>query len=342
MSDVNEDQPRQLSRADALAAYSRNKAAAKAEGVELNSSQNGVDKNAPVSDAARIMGKRAAEARAARQAQQPQNQEGSEDDDEANPQGSHGETADTAPDPEAQPEADNQSGDGEIDLGDGTKVTRDEVREGFLRTADYTRKTMALAEERKSWDNWFKQTGELTNALLEGLTRDLQPKDELTLIQEYGYENGRVEFLKQQKKVDQIRAAMQARQQMEAETAKRTRQSTIQALAQTYGEKAQTHYEAASKYAAQRLNMDETAIMPFLSPENIEILHDARQWRELQASKGNVTRFVADKPKVTKPGVRTTQTAAQSSAINNGFAKLKQSGNPADAVALWRAMKAKR
>jgi hypothetical protein len=51
--------------------------------------------------------------------------------------------------------------------------------------------------------------------------------------------------------------------------------------------------------------------------------------------------MIADKPRVVKPGAKVSHQAAGQSAIQNAHARLKSSGNLADAVALLRTMRAK-
>jgi hypothetical protein len=91
------------------------------------------------------------------------------------PENLFGETAE-----KAEPETSDDTGEarpaGKITLADGTQVTAEQVqewREAGLRTADYTRKTQEVAEQRRSLE---AHTGELAghhNAVAEALERVL-------------------------------------------------------------------------------------------------------------------------------------------------------------------------
>lgn len=53
---------------------------------------------------------------------------------------------------EEKPEENGLSDDTQIDMGDGQLMTLGELKKGYLRQSDYTRKTQALAEERKAFE----------------------------------------------------------------------------------------------------------------------------------------------------------------------------------------------
>ncbi len=75
-----------------------------------------------------------------------------------------------------QPETNNDS-DNAIDLGNGEKVTLDELKAGYMKGSDYTKKTQELSEKKKDLDlsaedlkaidvlkkAWFAMTDELAN-----------------------------------------------------------------------------------------------------------------------------------------------------------------------------------
>lgn len=326
-----------ISLEDARARYSASKAAAKAEPGK-DAAGN------PVSDAARTLGQRAAEARAQRQAEaaakseQTSHEDGSDVAD--SPDGTQDETVANVQ--SGGDEADDgQSAEQDIDLGDGTKVTKEEVRESFFRHSDYTKKTQSLAEDRKTFESHWKQSGELMNVMLTGMQSELGPIKAMDdYVAELGFEQGYLAFSRQQKKVEQIGTAIKARQQLEAQHSQVLRDSTVRALSEKHGAKAKDHYDTAVKYVAAGTGMDEDYLSSQLAnPWVVETVHKAKAWDDLQAKRGDVNKFVADKPKVIKPGVKTPQQSAGQASISNGFAKLKSSGNPADAVALWRSIK---
>jgi len=63
-----------------------------------------------------------------------------------------------------QPETNN--GSQTIDMGDGNEITLDELKSGYMRQSDYTKKTQALAEDKKelTWEEALKaQIDELSS-----------------------------------------------------------------------------------------------------------------------------------------------------------------------------------
>jgi hypothetical protein len=59
----------------------------------------------------------------------------------------------------------------QIDLPDGTKVTLDEAVKGYLRQSDYSRKSMELANQRKSLDADLQTVESITQAFIDHLAK---------------------------------------------------------------------------------------------------------------------------------------------------------------------------
>lgn len=72
-------------------------------------------------------------------------------------------------------------------------------------------------------------------------------------------------------------------------------------------------------------------------PRAIRVLHDAAQYRKLQAEKGTVTNKVQGKPPVVKPGSKDTTTAARSK-DRDARIQLRKTGDPNIAAALIERM----
>lgn len=62
------------------------------------------------------------------------------------------EQEETGDEPEAEPEAEETDDDPLVALPDGSEVKLSEMAKGYLRHSDYTRKTQAVAEDRKAFD----------------------------------------------------------------------------------------------------------------------------------------------------------------------------------------------
>jgi hypothetical protein len=312
------------------------------------------------SDAARILGQRAAEARKERQAQAAQPQEapaeaeaGSEPEDESTPiQGSDtpgDETATHEQPNETQAAESEPAGDEPqtIELEPGLKVTLDEVRAGFMLKADHTRKTQALAEERKQLEGNVSQKLSLLErqiAALEPHVGNNKPKTMRDFVHEHGAEEGLVLFHEHQARVDAARRlAEHTRTTAQKEARAKAEQDCDQFLVQNYSKEwaDPSKYDAAmveiTKHAkAIGLTNDEIYALG-TNPAAIIALDESRQFRALKASTGSVKASVAEKPKVTRPGAKVSAQAGAFSAANSAKAQLKSSGSLADAVKYLQA-----
>jgi len=304
------------------------------------------------SDAARILGQRAAAARqerlaeATRQAQGSAPAEGSNVEDDQTPLGeARDETANDGSPTGTEAQAEDEPGEAQtIDLGEGLTVTLDEIRDGFMMKADHTRKTQSLAEERKAFEADRAQRLSVTDTLIEALRQRIgQPKTLRQYVSEMGSDEGLLKFSEQQEQLDAINAAMNVRHQENTHHINLAKTATINALAETHGDKAATIFSDAVQYAKAQTGLDESYLTGALAhPAAIAMVNDAKAYRELQKNKGQVQRFVADKPKVIKPGAKVSAQGAQHNVIQNAQAKLKSSGQLADAVALLRARRGTR
>lgn len=315
-------------------------------------------KGNPISEAARTLGSRAREARAQRQAEQarltqePRDEELQRvEDDPADNTGTRDETetpteTDASSD-DAEPRAQDESEAGQtIDLGDGVKVSLDEVRDGFMLKADHTRKTQNLAAERRQFESERAQRlhelDHLTGALKHQIPRPRSLKDWLAGdpqggLAKFAEQTERLELL-----VNATRAAegQRARALLEAEAARdRDLAASYNADWSDHG-KRNKDYAALSAFALQEGAKPEE-LRGLVRPWMIRVMDKAAKYDALQASKGKVAKMIADKPRVVKPGAKVSHQAAGQSAIQNAHARLKSSGNLADAVALLRTMRTK-
>lgn len=311
------------------------------------------------SDAARILGQRAAEARRERQAQATQAQEapaveaeaGSEPEDESTPiQGSDtpgDETATNGQPNETQTDEGEPAGDEPqtIELEPGLKVTLDEVRSGFMLKADHTRKTQALAEERKQLEGNVSQK----LSLLERQIAALEPlkgqvKTRAQFIDEFGYAEGLDKWDEHQSRVNAAKQlAQHTRTTAQKEARAKAEQDCDQHLVENYNKEwaDPKKYDSAmieiTKHAkAIGLTGDEIYALG-TNPAAIIALDESRQFRALKASTGGVKASIADKPKVIRPGAKVSAQAGATSAATAARAQLKSSGSLADAVKYLQA-----
>lgn len=316
--------------------------------------------SAPVSnpsDAARILGQRAAEARKERQAQATQAQESapeaevSEPEDES-PIGSDtpgDETAETAQPIETEAGENEPEGSEPqtIELEPGLKVTLDEVRAGFMLKADHTRKTQALAEKSREIEAKFTQTLsqlEKTIASLEPIKG--QVKTRAQFIDEYGYAEGLDKWDEHTSRVNAAKQlAQHTRTKAQSEARAQAEQQCDQYLVENYNKEwaDPAKYEAAqveiTKFAKSLGFTSEQIFGLGVLPGALIALDEARQFRALKDQGGQIKRTIADKPKVTRPGAKVSAQAGAQSAAQTARAQLKSSGSLKDAVAYLQAQR---
>ncbi len=92
-------------------------------------------------------------------------------DDESDGDGDDEDADDTDDEDEDSPDALTLADEATVTLSDGTTLTGQELREGYLRQSDYTRKTQELADQRKhvdetfsSMETWFAERQENPDA----------------------------------------------------------------------------------------------------------------------------------------------------------------------------------
>lgn len=336
--------PQQIPMSEAVARYSASKAAAK----------SGDGKPNDVSEAARKLGQHAAQARQARQAQaaaqtqEPADEAGEQQvEDEPQESDTQDDTANAASPTEAEADTEGEPEEAQtIDLGDGVKVTLDEVRDGFMLKADHTRKTQALASERKEFET--KRTQRLTelDEKLGMIQRIIpQPKSLDVWVEEMGSDEGIKAFARQNAAFENLAKISRAIEQEKGQSRIERENERDSHLAENYNKewadpaKREKAYTELSAYALQLGATPESLRDRPVEAWMLKALDGSRKNDAIQANKGNVTKLVAGKPKVVKPGARVSQQSATQTTIQNGYAKLKSSGNVADAVALMRAIR---
>lgn len=292
----------------------------------------------PVSDAARTMGKRAAEARQERQA-------------EAKPKEQQEEAPDTAEAPDAEttqeiaPEGEETEGQDDletetIDLGEDVKLTKQEIRDNLFRRADYSKKTAELADARKANESKWSEKLTQLDSIVSNLEQKVgKPKSLKELITEHGPIDAMEKYAEQEEEMGRLEAARGiARRQRQEHWSTQIKDRDRQ-LAESYNKE----WSDESKRGAAYTKLTEFALKRGASPEHlrqltepwmIEVLDLALQQVETKAGAMKITKAVLAKPQVVKPGTRLSAQGAARSQVQQATAKLKSSGSIADAAAL--------
>ena len=204
--------------------------------------------------------------------------------------------------------------------GEAIEAPLAELKSGYLRQQDYTHKTQALAEERKQAETavaqQFQQAQQLTrdHAKLMQLQEDLsayQKADWNALYAQDPTEAGRLQAQWRQAEAQArelaggIQSASQQLQQTQAQRVQQATQEAMQALQREIpGFGAET--VKAARETALAHGFSEAELAGITDARTFKVLHEAAQWRALQAQKPAIQNKVAAvPPKATKPGSAT-------------------------------------
>ena len=219
---------------------------------------------------------------------------------------------------------------------DGNKVTLAELKTGYLRQADYTRKTTALATERQAFDQAVGRVTQLDQIarqridLAETVLSAIIPPAPDPALMHTDFQS--YSIAKEQR--DQVIAALQQvqafktqsdqqqtqqtqeqqKQAMQAEVAEMVKR--MPALATPEGR--QKFQQEAVDLGAKYWGITPQEIGSIRSAKEMQVLHDAIAYRKLMAKQKAVAKKVTDAPALAKPGTR--------QGANDRLAKLRSLG----------------
>lgn len=307
----------------------------------------------PVSDAARTLGQRAAEARKQRTTEAPREAKASQEevqhveDEQALAAVEPQDEAETAETPSEQQEAQEtpESDDGvQIDLGEGVKLTKAEIREGIMLKADHTRRLQADAGKRKAFETLASQKLGVMDQAIELLGQRIgNPKPLSQFMKDLGDPVAAAEaFDAQQAEIAAFQAARTLAGRQRAELVDQAIDQRDGYLAEHHNtewadpEKREQAYTALTQFALKH-GAKPDQLRNLTDPWMIQVLDWAMQHKATEAAKAKVTKAVGAKPPVVRPGTKVNAGAAAQSNLQTAQAQLKKSGSLADAVALLRA-----
>ncbi len=229
-----------------------------------------------------------------------------------------------------------------IDLGDGLRVSLDQIREGFMLKADHTRKTQALAEERRAVEAIRAQKIMALETALGHLQQQVTSPRTLQALIAEDPANGLTRFAQQVDRMQQLAAARDLARQQREEYMTAARAERDRHLAQNYWStpaEAERGIAEAHGYAKSYGYGDDDLAAALNDPNVVAILDKARRFDELQAGRSRMERMVADKPKVMRPGVKVGAQAANHTAAQSARSRLKATGSLSDAVSYLQAQR---
>lgn len=289
--------------------------------------------------------------------------EESEEDDQEEEEPEEGDD-DEEEDTEENPEEDSEEEPDEAEeeevlytTPEGEQVTLEELKKGYLRQSDYTKKTQAVAQAKEQLQNSVQQVQQERQVLAENLNLALnviEPQlaqlaktdwDKLAAEDAYEYAEKRALFDQAQARYNQIvQSAQQVVQAQQAQTQANFQthlQREMQALEMALPDmadptKSRQLRNSLKEYAISTLGLSEQEASSITDHRMVVLMNKARLYDQLQESQASVAKKKVSKTpkKVVRSGKPTTKSEQKESARKQQQARLRKSGRVEDAVDL--------
>lgn len=238
--------------------------------------------------------------------------------------------------------------------GEEVEVPLDELLKGYSRTADYTRKTQAIAEARKQAEaeaalaREERQRYAQTLEALDASLKQLQPPD---VDWDKLYQENPVEWVRQRELVRtrqeqaawvqaQKQALVERQQQEERAEAEKTLESERSKLLEALPEwrdadKARAEKAKIVSYATERLGFSVEEISDIYDARAVLALRKAMMFDELMSKRDQMRPKIMQKAKPMKAGAAVSPQSSKVVASKNALSKLAKSGSTRDAAAIF-------
>jgi hypothetical protein len=237
--------------------------------------------------------------------------------------------------------------------GEEVEVPLEELLKGYSRTADYTRKTQAIAEARRQAEaeaaaaREERQRYAQTLEALDAQLRTLQPPD---IDWDRLYKENPVEWVRQREIhrrqeqaswVQAQRAALVEKQQQEeqaeqAQTLEVERAKLFEALPEWRdAEKARSEKAKIVSYATERLGFTVEEISDIYDARAVVALRKAMLFDELMSKRDQMRPKIMQKAKPMKAGAASSPQSSKVVASKAALSRLANSGSHKDAAAVF-------
>tara|TARA_R100001460_G_scaffold22884_3_gene46478 strand:+ start:252 stop:1298 length:1047 start_codon:yes stop_codon:yes gene_type:complete len=241
--------------------------------------------------------------------------------------------------------------------GKDVEVTLDELKNGYSRQADYTRKSQVLAEQRKRIDEELAATQQERQQYLSQLQQlQTQGQSELQKYQDTDWsklkQEDPMEYMTQRDAYRELQESQREIQMKQTELYNKQQQEQLkqfeQNKRQNFDDLVQRipEWADAEKGPKLKLQIKEYAVSKGFTAEelgtlidsrSIDVLHKAMKYENLLKSKieHKKTKVV---PKVTKPGTGTNKADVSSERVKQQKSRLKRTGKVDDAAKLLESL----
>ena len=257
---------------------------------------------------------------------------------------------DSSEDPEAGAEDENETDSAEagetytvrVD-GEEVEVSLDELLSGYSRTQDYTRKTMALADQRKSLEGELQQIrqerAQLTQALEQINVEDQEQEPNWDALYQQDPQQWLVQRELWREKQERKRALVEEKQRLlQAQEADKQRviaefvqneqQKLSEVLPQWRDEKVAKAEKAKVADYAKNMGFSDEEIAQFYDHRAVTALYKAMKFDELQKGKPKAQKKIAP----TAKAGNAPRTAKGKDALRKSQQRLAKSGKVRDAA----------
>jgi hypothetical protein len=235
------------------------------------------------------------------------------------------------------------------------EVTLEELQQGYSRTKDYTKKTQALAETRKTVEaerarieeaKQLRDTYSQRLQVIEQMLNQNPDNENLSELREsdpIGYAIKIAERSEKEKQLQAVQVEKQRIAQQQQAEQQEQLQSHLAQEAQKLREwipefrdeaKADMARKDIRNYA-KSIGFSDQELATVYDARAVQTLYKAMQYEKLMKGKGVATKKVSEAPKTLKAGAAQPQGSSEQEAMKKQFQKLKQSGNKRDAAKLF-------
>lgn len=262
---------------------------------------------------------------------------------------------------ESEEDTDEASPEPFMVLEDGTEISEEEAKRGYLRQADYTKKTQELAQDRKQLAQAWQQRAQEREVLAENLNLAIsvvEPTlaelagtdwDRLAREDAYEYAEKRALYDQAQARYNQLteqgRAVLQQQQQEQEAQRKQRQAMEAKRLQMAFPDladptKANAFRGRLRDYAQNVVRLSPQEAGSIVDHRMVILMEKARRYDELQKSGlSSARKKVSKSPKrAMKPGKPTSEVDRQAQRTKQQRANLRRTGTVDAAVAALESM----
>lgn len=229
-----------------------------------------------------------------------------------------------------------------LTLDDGTPLTADDIKKGYLRESDYTRKTQKLASERKAVESEAKARVTALDAALASMRPEREPN--WVQIAETHPNEWQVQKLRYDKRKQERQNAVAILKQEQTNIIEKSKQNAVNDLQSgVYRSdwKNSTTFETdlskTSSFALENLGFGAEEIHSIADPRAIMALDMARRFAETKSKVQTANKRVAKKPKVLRGGAKTSLKSGKNRVVSTAQQAFDNNPSRANGMALMKA-----